>query len=245
MNIKGIFDVFARAFEKKIDNDYHIKLQFEIYDMENDIWQVEVKNGKVSLFNEEKIKPEGDVYILSRATLEKLYNNKLSPLSAFLEQPEKAEKGELVALITGKHRMEMGKIPREKALLNYQNNKDYWDRLNKFHEFFSKDYPTKVIVNNKNCVKHNGDIDTIGLPTNGKEIYGQIFVSIKKGEVLNYPPCEFYVYIISGKGKIILGDEACEIKEKEFYPINAFGNAQIKNIEEESLDILVLLSQIK
>jgi hypothetical protein len=106
MNIKGIFDEFAKAFEKKIDKDYHIQLQFEIYDMENDIWQVDVKNGEVFVYNEEKIKPEGDTHILSKVTLEKLYNNELSPLSVFMEQPEKAEKGEMVALITGKHRME-------------------------------------------------------------------------------------------------------------------------------------------
>jgi mannose-6-phosphate isomerase-like protein (cupin superfamily) len=141
--------------------------------------------------------------------------------------------------------MEMGKIPREKALSDYQKNKNYWDRLNKFHEFFSKDYPTKVIVNNKNCVKHNGDIDTIGLPTNGKEIYGQIFVSIKKGEILKYPPCEFYVYIINGGGEIIMGNEKWEIKAKEYYPLDACNNIQIKNTGEEPLEMLILLSKMK
>jgi hypothetical protein len=240
-----IFDEFAEAFKKKIDKDYHIKLQFEIYDMENDIWQVEAKDGKVFVYNEEKIKPEGDTFLLSKTTLEKLYNNDQSPLSAFLEQPDNAEKGELVALITGKHRMELGKIPREKAQSEYQNNKDYWDRLQKFQQFFSKDYPTKIIINDDNCVKHNGGIDTIGLPTNGNEIYGQIFVYIKKEEILKFPPCEFYICVINGKGEIIIGNERCKMKAKEYYPINAFDNVQIKNTKEDPLEIIVLLSKLK
>jgi hypothetical protein len=45
MNIQHIFDAFASAFERKIDKDYFIVLQFEISDHPGTVWQIEVKNG--------------------------------------------------------------------------------------------------------------------------------------------------------------------------------------------------------
>ena len=49
MEIKEIFEDFAKAFERKIDFDYKITLQYEIIDLEKDnIWQIDVKNGKVT-----------------------------------------------------------------------------------------------------------------------------------------------------------------------------------------------------
>jgi mannose-6-phosphate isomerase-like protein (cupin superfamily) len=241
MNIKDIFDEFAKVFEKKISKDYHIRLQFEIYDMENDIWQIEAKNGKVFVYNEAKIEPEGDTFIISKATLQKLYNNELSSFTAFLENPELIEKGEKIALITGKHRNELGKVSREKNQSDYQNNRDFWDRRVKFqNNFFSKDYPTKINVTDKNSVKHNGDIDTICLYTDGMEGFSQIFVSIKKGEVLKYPATEFNIYIICGKGKMVFGNNECEIKFREYYHMNTKENTQIKNTEEEPLEIIIL-----
>jgi glyoxylate utilization-related uncharacterized protein len=246
MNIKGIFDDFAKAFEKKINKDYHIRLQFEIYDMEDDIWQIEVKNGKVFVYNETKIEPEGDTYVLSKTTLEKLHNNELSSFTAFLENPELIEKSERIALITGKHRNELGKVSCEKNLSDYQNNKDFWDRLNKFqNNFFSKDYPTKINVTDKNSVKHNGDIDTICLHNAGMENFAQIFVSIKKGEFLGFPATEFNMYIITGKGKLIFGNTECEIKFKEYYHMDAQENIQIKNTEKEALEIIILYHNLE
>jgi len=241
MNINDIFNGFAKAFEKKIDKDYHIRLQFEIYDMENDIWQIEVKDGKVFVYNEAKIEPEDDVYVLSKITLEKLYNNELSSFTAFLENPELIEKGERIALITGKHRNELGKVSPDKNISDYGKNKDLWDRRIIFqNNFFSKDYPTKINVTDKNSVKHSGNIDTICLYTQGIEGFAQIFVSIKKGEILKYPATEFNIYVIKGKGKIIFENNECEIKFREYYHMNAKDNIQIKNIEEEPLEIIIL-----
>jgi glyoxylate utilization-related uncharacterized protein len=246
MNIKYIFEEFAKAFEKKINKNYHIRLQFEIYDMEYDIWQIEVKDGKVFIYNEIKIEPEGDTYILSKKTLEKLYNNELSSFTVFLENPELIEKGEKIALITGKHRNELGKISRENKTSDYEKNKDLRDRKIIFQNgFFSKDYPTKIIVTDKNTVKHNGDIDTICLHNEGMEGFAQIFVSIKEGEILRNPATEFNIYIISGKGKLIYGNNECEIKFKEYYHMNARENIQIKNIEKEPLEIILLFHNLE
>jgi quercetin dioxygenase-like cupin family protein len=240
MTIKEIFDEFAKTFEKKIGADYHIRLQYEFYDLENEIWQIEVKNGKVFVYDEKKIDPE-DVFILSRETLEKLYNNELSPLSAHLETPEKLRKGELAALITWKDRNDGSGKYLPENLTDHKRNFLY--RYDKFREFFSKDYPSKIIMEDKNCIKHNGDIDTIGLQTfsNG----GQIFVSVKKGETLQYPSFEkLNVYIISGKGKMIVGDVECEIKAKEYLYINHNEPVQIKNAGDEALEGIVVLHLI-
>jgi putative sterol carrier protein len=95
MDTNTIFNDFAKAFKKKIDKDFFIRVQFEIYDMKNEIWQVNVNNGNIVLYNEEKIKPE-EIFILSKDTLIKLYNNELAPLSAFIQEPN--EKGEYCAL---------------------------------------------------------------------------------------------------------------------------------------------------
>jgi hypothetical protein len=246
MNIKNIFDEFAKAFEKKIDFDYHIRLQFEIYDMENDIWQIEAKDGKVSVYNEIKFEPENDAYILSKITLEKLYNNELSSFTAFLENPELIEKGEKIALITGKNRNELGKVSSEKNLFEYHKNKDLWDRKIIFqNNFFSKDFPTRIIVTDKNSVKHNGDIDTICLYTEGMEGFAQIFVSIKKGEILKYPATEFNIFVLNGKGKILFRDDECEIKFREYYHMNSRDNIQIINNEEEPLEIIILFHNLQ
>jgi mannose-6-phosphate isomerase-like protein (cupin superfamily) len=213
--------------------------------MENDIWQIEVKDGKVFIYNEIEIEPEGDTYILSKETLEKLFNNELSSFTAFLENPELIEKGEKIALITGKHRNELGKVSREKNISDYKENKDFWDRKIIFeNNFFSKYYPTKIIVTDKYSVKHN-DIDTICLHNDGMEGFAQIFVSIKEGEILNIPATEFNIYIIIGKGILIFGTNECEIKFKEYYHMNARENIQIKNTEKEPLEIILLFHNLE
>jgi putative sterol carrier protein/quercetin dioxygenase-like cupin family protein len=238
MTIEGIFNEFAETFEKKIGKDFHVKVQFEIYDMENDVWQIEVNGGKVFVYNEKKIEPEEE-YVLSRATLEKLYNNELSPLSAFLEEPEKAKKGELAALITPKDRNTAKEMPKKYL------DKTFVDRIIYFRDFFSKDYPTKINVTNKYCIKHNGDIDTIGLHSEGMGKFAQIYTSIKKGEVLRGPATEINFYVISGNGKFIVGNNECEIKSKEYYHINPLENIQIKNMENEPLEILLLFHNLE
>ena len=53
-----IFNSFANTFKKKMKKDLFIQLQFDIYDTDNDkmdIWQVDIKNGNIYLYNEEKL----------------------------------------------------------------------------------------------------------------------------------------------------------------------------------------------
>jgi hypothetical protein len=227
MTVNEILQNFAKAFEKKIDKNYSIRLQLEIKDMPNEIWQVDVNSGKVNIYNEEKIIPEETIMILNKEVLDKIYNNELSALSALLQTPSKND-GMMGALMCEK---------KEPV------GKDFLVRLNIFRGFFSKDFPAKIILDNKYCIKHNGDIDTIGLKAFGN--FGQIYVSVKKGETLYYPPLgvhiEFNIYIIKGKGKIIVGDNENEIKEREYYYMNLIKPVEIKSADEETLEALIVL----
>jgi ribosomal protein L4 len=86
MTIKEIFTEFAKTFSKKIDKEYHIKIQLEFTDIAiNNCWQVEAKDGSVFIYNEHKIEPE-ETYILTSETLNKLYNNELAPFMAFAKE---------------------------------------------------------------------------------------------------------------------------------------------------------------
>jgi hypothetical protein len=107
MEIKVVFEDFAKTFEKKIDKDYKIRLQFEFYDMENGVWQIDVNNGKVFVYNGIKINPES-TFLLSKETLFKMYNNEISASTAFSNEPD--EKGEMRALIEPKHKDEVKKL---------------------------------------------------------------------------------------------------------------------------------------
>lgn len=55
---------------------------------------------------------------------------------------------------------------------------EFIDRLHKFNDFFSKDYPGKIIIKNENCIKlHN--VNGIGLFSNFKKgIFYYKYVSI-------------------------------------------------------------------
>jgi len=227
MTVNEIFEDFAKAFEKKIDKNYSIRLQLEINDMPGDIWQVDINSGNVKIYNEAKITPEITIKILNKEVLEKIYNNELSALSAFLQTPSKND-GMMGALI----------CESEEPV-----GKDFLIRLNVFRGFFSKDFPAKIILDNKYCVKHNGDIDTIGLKAFGN--FGQIYVSVKKGETLYYPPLginiEINIYVIKGKGKIIAGDDENEIKERDYYYMNLLKPVEIKSADEETLEALIVL----
>ncbi len=198
MTVNEILKDFAKAFEKKIDKNYTIRIQLEIKDMPGEIWQVDINGGNVNVYNEERITPEITIMILNKEVLDKIYNNELSILSALLQTPSKND-GMMGALI----------CESEEPV-----GKDFIYRLNIFRGFFSKDYPSKLILDNKYCVKHNGDIDTIGLKAFGN--FGQIYVSVKKGETLYYPPLgvhiEFNIYIIKGKGKIMSAAKRMKLK---------------------------------
>ena len=225
MEIKTIFNDFAKTFEKKIDKNYSIRLQFEIKDMPNDIWQVDVQNVKVKVFDQNKITVEETLIISKKDILIKLYNNQLSPLTAFLQRPE--EKGEMLgALIITKSK------PTEEDFIN---------RLLIFQHFFSKEYPTKVILSKRNGVEHN-NVNTIGLSTKfiGKRHFIQAYFSIKNGETLKQPAFEFSVYVINGEGTLTVGSEEYKIESKNYYSLEPKSKISIKNNKDKVLEIIYI-----
>ena len=227
MTVNSILNEFARAFEKKISRDYSIRLQLEIRDMQDEVFQIDVNNGKVDIYNEEKIKPETVIMVSGKEILDRIYSNELSALSAFLQTPSKND-GMMGALMCEK------KEPVGKDLIN---------RLNIFKSFFSRDFPTKIIIDNKYSVKHNGGIDTIGLKVFGN--FGQIYVSVRNGETLNYPPIganiELNIYVIKGKGKIIIGDDESTMREREYFHMSLIKPVNIKSLDEETLEAMIIL----
>jgi len=227
MTINSILNDFARAFEKKINKEYSISVQLEIKDAQDEIYQIDIKNGKVDIYNEEIIKPEETIMVLRKEILDKIYNNELSALSAFLQTPSKND-GMMGALMCQK------KEPI---------GKDFINRSIIFREFFSKDFPAKIILDNKYSIKHNGDINTIGLNVFGS--FGQIYVSVKDGETLNYPPLgvniELNIYVIKGKGKIIIGDNENTMTEREYFHMNLIKPVKIKCLNEETLEAMIIL----
>jgi hypothetical protein len=208
MDNKAIFYDFAKAFVRKVDKDYYIRLQFEIYEIENgetDVWQVDVNNGNVVLYNEEIIVPE-KTWVLSKNTLIKLYNNELSGKTAFAENPGEKRNWDIPSnilnnpmnsLIGVKYPEEEEKIWREQG--NTKERIDYIKRLHKFSNFFSKEYPTKIIVNKNNGIKLHGNINGISLYTRRDPQYTfHVYFSIKKDEVLEEPAFDFNIYVING-----------------------------------------------
>ena len=236
MDIKDIFNEFALAFEKKIDQEYFIKLQFEISDVENGIWQIDVNNGKVFVYNEVKIEPES-TFLLTKETLLKMYNNEISAITAFANEPN--EKGEMCGLIDLKYKREDKKTHWFKPVP--EDLKKYIIRLHKFSEFFSKDYPTKIIVKKGNCrTLHN--VDAIGLYNDFEKGILHTYFSIKKGEILILPTYDARIFVLNGHGVIRWGNEKYDIKEKEYYHINPMIEVElyIENYEETPLEILYI-----
>jgi hypothetical protein len=237
MDINKIFNDFAKSFEKKINKDYFIKIQLEILDMDNYIWQIDVKDGKVLIYNKYEIEPE-EIFVLLKETLIKLYNNEISPLTAFSNEPN--EKGEMCSLIELKNKTEdkkvyLSKKPDEKYLA-------FLRRLNKFNEFFSKDYPTKIVVSKKNCVIAHS-VNAIGLYSDdvhgdAKIIY--VFFSIGKNESLKEPAVEFSIYVIRGNGMIVMDNEKYPIEKNMYYHLIPKNKIFIENKEIEPLEILSL-----
>jgi hypothetical protein len=86
------------------------------------------------VYNELKFDPE-EIFVLSKDTLTKLYNNEIAPGTAFSQEPN--EKGEMCSLIDLKNKTEEKKIyankkPSDKYL-------EFIERLHKFNDFFSKE----------------------------------------------------------------------------------------------------------
>lgn len=235
MEIKKIFEDFAEAFVKKIDKNYFIKLQFEFTDLKNEnIWQVDVKEGEVYVYNENQIVPE-EIFTLTSDTLIKLYNNELAPLTAFANEPNK--EGIMCSLIDLKN-----KEPKKFIKLNQKIEPEmleFIDRLHKFNDFFSKDYPGKIIIKNENCIKlHN--VNGIGLFSNFKKGILHAFFSIKTNECLKQPPMEFSVYVLNGKGTLKIDNDEYSINKNEYYHIKPHTNVFFENKYDESFDILYL-----
>jgi hypothetical protein len=234
MDIKDIFNDFAKAFEKKIDKEYSICLQFEIYGTERSIWQIDVNDGNVTVYNELKFDPE-EIFVLSKDTLAKLYNNEIAPLTAFSQEPN--EKGEMCSLIELKNKTEEKRVyPDKKPLEEYL---EFVERLHKFNNFFSKEYPTKIIVNKENGVKIHDD-NAIGLFSkfDKERRILHIYFSIRKDEILKEPVFEFSIYVLNGKGIIIIDGEEYMVEAKNYY--NMKPKNTIKNKDEELLEILYL-----
>lgn len=236
MEAKKIFKDFAKTFERKIDFDYKIKLQYEILDLEKDnIWQIDVNNGKVNIYNNEIIIPE-EIFTLKYDTLLKLYKNELSPVTAYANEPD--QNGKMTSLIEPKVKDERKVIKPNKQI--DKESLDFIQRLHKFDEFFNKYYPSKTIIKYDNCRKlHN--VNAIGLFSDFECGILHAFFSIKKGEVLNEPPVEFCIFVLSGKGITKIGDEISHIEKNEYYHIKPKANVYISNDNDELLDILYLV----
>ena len=236
MEINDIFNEFSKTFEKKIDREYSIKIQLEIYDVENGIWQIEVKDGKVFVYNEIKIEPE-ETYTLSKETLMKIYNNEINAYTAYANEPN--EKGEMCGLIDLKDKTEDKKVYWFKKPADEQIR--FFSRLHKFEEFFSKDYPNKVIVKNENCRKlHN--VDAIGLYHDISKNIMYAYYSLKKDKSLELPTYDKCIFVLRGHGIMRWETEKYELNEKEFYHINIMtkGSFFIENNEETPLEILYM-----
>lgn len=235
MEIKKIFDEFSSAFVKKIDNDYFIRIQLEFLDIEgNNIWQIDIKDKKISIYNDEKLVPE-ETFTLTVDTLEKLYRNEMSPLTAFANEPNK--NGVMCSLIDLKYKKQdkfirvNDEIPDEKL--------KFINRLHRFHDFFSKEYPGKILVKHENCVKlHN--VKGIGLFLDFKKGIRHAFFSIEANECLTQPAIEFRVFVLNGKGILRTGNEVYPIEKYEYYHIKPSNNVYFENEHDEALDILYI-----
>jgi hypothetical protein len=232
MALKNIFDEFAVVFSKKIDKEYYIKLQFEFIDIsEKNIWQIEVRDGNVFVYNEEIIEPE-EKLILTSETLKKLYNNQLSPLTAFAK-----ESNEKPAPIEFKN------IPDEKSYMEKMKHEDeiqFIPRFHKFFEFFSRDKLNKVIVNDRYSRELHG-AKAVGLySTEYRRPFFHVFFSIKKDGVFWEPPHECSIFVIRGRGLLKLDNNEYTIKENEYYHMKIETKLLIENSEEEPLDIIYL-----
>ena len=229
-----MFDDLSKAFAKKIDENYDIRLQFEFSDVQQDnVWQVEVKNGTVRAYDEDKVSPE-EIYVLTTDTLERLYNNELSPLTAFV--PSLGKDGVLRPLIDIKHKTtkKFHKYGEEIS----PEQKEYISRLHKFNDFFNKDSLNKVIVKDEYCLKLH-DVDGVGLFTDFRNGFHAYF-SVKKNEVLEQSPLEFCAFILSGKGTLKVNNEEYQIGKYEYYHVKPNTFVYFENKSAEPLDIFYI-----
>jgi hypothetical protein len=146
MDIKTILYEFASIFETKISKEYHIQIQIEFTDLKkNNIWQIDVKNGNVFLYNEIKFKTEQEL-ALTTEVLKKLYNNELSPGTAFAEETGKRVPS--IEFINTTERY-VERVKHDDEILFFQ-------RFNKFYEFFSRDKINKIVIDDKYSIELHG-----------------------------------------------------------------------------------------
>lgn len=233
-----MFYRFAEVYSKKIDHEYSIKLQFEIIDVEEDnLWQIEVCNGHVNVFSEATIEPE-EYFVMKFDTLLRLYEGRLSPLTAFANEPN--DQGEMCGLIDLKFKSkEMFGPSYARKEERHQN---FINRLHRFDDFFNVSYPSRVKIGIENTRKIHG-VDAIGLYSKTEENgILHVFFSIKRDEVLEQVPLEHSICILKGSGVMVIdGEEYC-VQSKEYYRINPKSNEKVlfKNYDVEPLELLYI-----
>ena len=235
MTIENVLKEFAVSFSKKIDPEYYFTVQLEFTDISNNnTWQLDIKNKDVIIYNKIIIRPE-ETFLLTVSTLEKLYNNELSSLTAFLQEPN--EKGVMCSLIDIKKKEENkfwdgDKIKQEKL--------DFFSRSHIFTSgFFNRFYPTKAIVDNKNSIKHN-NVNAIGLYSDFKNGTLHVYFSLKTNEILTYPPIDCSIFVLHGKGKLKLDGNEYDIQENEYYHLIPQKNLSFENNESISLEFIFM-----
>jgi hypothetical protein len=236
MIIENILNEFAASFAKKIDPEYYFAVKLEFKNIsEKNIWQLDIKNKNVIIYNKVIIRPE-ETFLLTVNTLEKLYNNELASLTAFLQEPN--EKGIMCSLIDIKDKKEENRFWDGDKLV--QEKLDFFSRSHIFTSgFFNRYYPTKVIVDSKYSISHN-DVNAIGLYSDFKNGTLHAYFSIKAKEVLTYPSIDCSVFVLHGKGKLKLDGNEYDIQENEYYHLTPQKSMSFENNEDISLEILFM-----
>jgi len=236
MTIENILKEFAVPFTKKIGPEYHFTVQLEFTDIsDKNIWQLDIKNKDVIIYDKVIARPE-EIFLLTVNTLEKLYNNELSSLTAFLQEPN--EKGVMCSLIDIKNKKEENRFWDGDKL--EQEKLDFFSRSHIFTSgFFNRFYPTKVIVDNKHGIKHNS-VNTIGLYSDFKNGTLHVYFSLKTNEVLTYPPIDCSIFVLHGKGKLKLDGNEYDIQENEYFHLIPQRNMSVVNNESTSLEFIFM-----
>jgi hypothetical protein len=236
MTIENILKEFAVSFSKKIDPEYYYTAQLEFIDIsDNNTWQLDIKNKEVIIYDKVMARPE-ETFLLTVKTLEKLYNNELSSLTAFLQEPN--EKGVMCSLIDIKNKKEENRFWDGDKL--EQEKLDFFSRSHIFTSgFFNRFYPTKVIVDNRHGIKHNS-VSTIGLYSDFKNGTFHAYFSLKTNEVLTYPPIDCSILVLHGKGKLKLDGNEYAIQENEYFHLTPQKNLSFENNESISFEFIFM-----
>ncbi|MGN0507538.1 MAG: hypothetical protein ACI4FZ_13350 [Lachnospiraceae bacterium] len=230
-----IFQEFSLSFKKKIDKDYYISLQYEIVGSEGvTVIQLKIFDREIELFFNDEITVE-DSFVMSYETLRKLYNHELTMASAMSCLSE--ESGFTRTFIEPKVKDE-----KKKIYINAKNDneiKKFSQRMHKMDEFFNKDKMYVAKVDTPFCAKAHG-VDAIGLFYNFDKGILHAYFEIKQGEILHEPAISFSIYVLNGKGNIIIKDENFLIESNTYYHYNPTDEIKIVNNNSEVLKLLYL-----